>query len=329
MRGTPRLLLLVLALVASMAGSSFAETWRMATKMPPDGPEGQAFQLFADKVAEYSNGEMEVQVFPSEQLGDTEATLEQLQAGLVHVYPEGSAYLQKWVPAIQYLSAPFLFDSREHWARFMESDLVGGWMAEVEDEAGITVIGDQTSFVRGPYRVLVTSKPVASLDDVQGLKLRLHPDELAAAAWAHLGAETRVLGWTEVYESIDRGIVDAVNSPVALVESMRFYEVAPHIVRHDEYPQSVAFMVNAAAYRGLSPELREAVDRAHADASAYSAEVMDAITAESIARMEEDEVTYDEIDIAPFVERMKTFYAELDKSGELPEGFLAAVEASR
>jgi len=297
--------------------------------MPPDNPEGQAFQLFADKVAEYSNGELEVRVYPSEQLGDTEATLEQLQAGTVHVYPEGSSYLQKWVPAVKFLSAPFLFDSREHWARFMQSDLVEGWMAEVEDQGGITVIGDQAAFLRGPYRVLVTSKPVASLEDVQGLKLRLHPDELATDAWRHLGAETRVLGWTEVYESIDRGIVEAVNSPVALVESMRFYEVAPHIVRHDEYPQSVAFMVNAAAYRGLSPELREAVDRAHADASAYSAEVMDAITAESIARMEEDEVTYDEIDIAPFVERMKTFYAELDKSGELPEGFLDAVDASR
>jgi tripartite ATP-independent transporter DctP family solute receptor len=329
MRGTPRLLVLVLALVMSMAGSSFAETWRMATKQPPDSPEGQAFQLFADKVAEYSNGELEVRVYPSEQLGDTEASLEQLQAGTIHIYPEGSAYLSKWVPAIKYMSAPFLFDSREHWARFMQADLLKDWMAEVEEQAGITVIGDQTAFMRGPYRVLVTSKPVASLEDVQGLKLRLHPDELAADAWQHLGTETRVLGWTEVYESIDRGIVEAVNSPIALVESMRFYEVAPHIVRHDEYPQSVAFMANAAAYNGLSPELREAVDKAYAEAAAFSVQVMDDITSESIERMKAEEVTYDEIDTGPFVERMKTFYAELDKQGELPEGFLDAVNATR
>jgi TRAP-type transport system periplasmic protein len=328
MRGTPRLLLLVLALV-SMAGSCFADTWRMATKQPPDSPEGQAFQLFADKVAEYSNGELEVQVFPSEQLGDTEASLEQLQAGTIHIYAEGSSYLQKWVPAIKYLSAPFLFDSREHWARFMQSDLVKDWMAQVEEQAGITVIGDQTAFVRGPYRVLVTSRPVATLEDAQGLKLRLHPDELAADAWQHLGAETRVLGWTEVYESIDRGIVEAVNSPVTLVESMRFYEVAPHIVRHNEYPQSVAFMANAAAYNGLSPELREAVDTAYAEAAAFSVEAMDEITSESIERMKAEEVTYDEIDTGPFVERMRSFYAELDKSGELPEGFLDAVNATR
>jgi len=62
----PRLMLLALALLMSMAGSSVAETWRMATKMPPDNPEGQGFQLFADKVAEYTNGELEVKVYPSE-----------------------------------------------------------------------------------------------------------------------------------------------------------------------------------------------------------------------------------------------------------------------
>jgi TRAP-type C4-dicarboxylate transport system substrate-binding protein len=317
MRGTPRLLLAALALVMSFAATSYAETWRMATKQPPD------------KVGEYSNGELEVTVYPSEQLGKTEAILEQLQAGTVHVYPEGSTYLSKWVPDVKFMSAPFLFDSREHWARFMQSDLVKAWMADVEGQAGITLIGDPAAFVRGPYRVMVTAKPVDSLDDVQGIKLRLHPDELAAAAWGHLGAETRVLGWTEVYESIDRGIVEAVNSPIALVESMRFYEVAPNIVRHNEYPQGVGFMVNAEAYRNLSPELREAVDKAHADASALSAQIMGDITSESIARMGEKGVTYQEIDTGPFVERMKVFYEDLDAKGELPEGFLDAVDATR
>jgi tripartite ATP-independent transporter DctP family solute receptor len=329
MRGTPRLLLAALALTVSFAATSYAETWRMATKMPPDSPEGQGFQLFADKVKEYSNGELEVTVYPSEQLGKTEAILEQMQAGTVQVYPEGSSYLSKWVPDLKFMSAPFLFDSRDHWSRFMESELVQGWMDQVEEQAGITVIGDQTAFVRGPYRVMVSAKPIHSLDDIQGLKLRLHPDELAAAAWSHLGAETRVLGWTEVYESIDRGIVEAVNSPIALVESMRFYEVAPHIIRHDEYPQSVGFMVNADAYNNLSPELREAVDKAYADAAVFSAKAMNDIADESIERMKAQGVTYDEIDTQPFVDSMKGFYQDLDAKGELPAGFLDAVNATR
>lgn len=306
-----------------------AETWRMAHKMPPDSVEGKLFQRFADLVEEYTNGELTVNVFPNEQLGKDDTVLEQLQIGTIHVYPEGGSYLQKWVPEVKWTSAPFLFDDREHWARFMQSELAQEWLQRIEDEAGVTVIGDQSAFVRGPYRVLVSKPEVDGLDDIEGLKLRMHPDELAAAAWRHLGAEVRTLPWTEVYESIDRGIVDAVNSPIALVEPMTFYEVAPNIARHNEYPQGIAFMTNARAFRALEDEVREAVLRAYDDAAAESRQVMEAEAREAIERMQAKGVTYEEIDTQPFVERMRSFYEEAERSGEMPAGFLEAVEATR
>jgi TRAP-type C4-dicarboxylate transport system substrate-binding protein len=164
---------------------------------------------------------------------------------------------------------------------------------------------------------------------MRGLKLRLHPDKLAADVWGYLGAETRVLAWTEVYQSINSGIVQAVNSPIALVESMRFYEVAPNIVRHNEYFQEIAFMTNAKAYDALAADLKQALLRAHADAGKYSHELMGKEANESIARMKAKGVTYNEIDIRPFVARMKEFYDQQEKAGTLPKGFMAAVEASR
>lgn len=317
------------ALVFALVSTAQAETWRMATKMPPDSPEGKAFQLFADKVKEFSDGKMTVTVYPSEQLGKTEAALEQLQAGTIHVYPEGTSYLKKWVPDIAFMSAPFVFKDREHWARFMKTDLMMGWLGEVEEKSGITVIGSPAAFVRGPYRVNVTKRPWKTLAEMKGLKLRMHPDNLAAAAWTHLGAEVRVLGWTEVYQSIQRGVVQAVNSPIALVESMKFFEVAPNIIRHNEYPQGIGFMTNAKAYRRLPPDLRSAVDRAHAAAGDYSAEIMAKIAKESIERMKAKGVTYSEPDTSDFIASMKGFYEELEKKGELPKGFMDAVNSSR
>ena len=235
----------VIGLVFTMSAANADVTWRMATKQPSDSVEGKAFQYFADKVKEYSDGKMTIKIYPSEQLGKTEAALEQVKAGTVHIYPEGSAYLKKWVPDMSYMSAPFLFDNREHWARFMESDLLKGWLKQVEDKAGITLIGNPAAFMRGPYRVMVTKKPWKNMAELKGIKLRHHPDQLGVDVWTSLGLEVRVLGWTEVYESIQRGIVEAVNSPIALVEAMKFYEVAPNIVRHNEYPQGVGFMTNA------------------------------------------------------------------------------------
>ncbi len=322
-------LALAVALGAAPLAAAQAETWRMAHKMPPDSIEGELFQLFADKIEEKTQGEITVQVFPNEQLGKDDVILEQLQIGMVHIYPEGTSYLQKWVPDFKLTGAPFLFDDRAHWRRFMASDLAQGWFERIEQDAGVAVIGDPTAFLRGPYRVMVSSKPWSNLEEMQGVKLRIHPDELAARAWRHLGAEVRTLGWTEVYEAIGRGIVEAVNSPVALVEPMRFYEVAPHVIRHDEYPQGMAFMTNAEAWNGLDETLRRQVLEAYDAVTEASHTRTMEVAAESIARMKQEGVNFIEADTADFVTRMRSLYEEMAAAGELPEGFLQAVEATR
>ena len=321
---------LVLSAPSNKALAAPEVVWRQSTEQPAESLEGRGHQKFADLVKKYSNGWMEVKVFPSEQLGKKAAVIDQLQAGTIHIYNSTAAYLSKWEPAMKYISAPFLFDDREHWLRFMDTDLVKGWLKTVEEKGGITLIGNYMDFPRGSWRVIVAKKEVKSLDDIKGLKLRMHPDKLAGAAWTHLGAEIRVLGWTSVYEALGKGIVESVNSPAALVEPMRFYEKAPHITAHREYEQSVGYMVNAKAYNSLPADLRDAVDRAHAGASLYEQGLLDADTMASINRLKAKGVTYyDGMDTGPFRERMKAFYAQQDKEGVLPKGFLAAVEATR
>lgn len=321
-----RLLALLAVSAALLSAPVVAQTtWRLATKMPPDGPEGKVFQYFADQVDKYSGGKLKVQVYPNEQLGKEAAVLEQLKLGTVHLYAEGSTFMEKWVPEIRWTSAAFKFQDRDHWIRFVKSPLVQGWFNEAKVKAGIGILGDQTSVLRGPYRVLLTKEPVKSLDDIKQVKLRMPNSKISVAQWKHLGAEVRVLGWAETYESIDRGIVSGVTSPIALVESMKFYEVAPHITRTDEYWQSIAFMMNQKAFDGLDKPLQEALLAAHKDASDYSVKVMNSVVDESIDRMKKSGAAYAEIPLAPFVEAMQTYYDELEKAGELPKGFLKAV----
>ena len=324
-----RLAALVAFCLFAFTPAAQAETWKMATKMPPDSPEGIIFQKFADLVGEYTDGELTVKVFPSEQLGGAEAVLEQVSAGTVHIYAEDADYLAKWEPDMSWGSASFMFDDRDHWLRFQKSDLAKGWRDKARVESGITTIGDIGPILRGPYRVLAVKNPVESFEDFQGTKLRMYDDDLAVKIWNWLGADVRVLDWTDVYQSIKTGIVEGVTTPVSLVESMKFHEVAPHIVRIDEYPQANGFLVNEAAYDALSPEVREGVLRAYEETGKYSFEVLIGVTDESLERMQAGGATYAEIDTSGFVERMKEFYQMMDAEGALPEGFLATVEATR
>lgn len=330
LRSTLAILVLVAATALVAAGPALAaEAWRMATKMPPDGPEGRVFQRFADLVEQKSGGQLRVQVYPNEQLGKEAAVLEQLKLGTIHLYAEGSVFLQKWVPELRWVSGPFLFEDRDHWVRFIHHPMVQGWYQKAREQAGIGILGEETAVLRGPYRVLLTKRPIRSVEDVRGLKLRMASDKTGVEVWTHLGAEVRVLGWAETYESIQRGIVDSVTSPIALVESMKFYEVAPHVTTTHEYWQSVAFMMNQKAFDRQPAEVKRALLEAHRDAAAFSLEVMGRATEESMARMKGRGVTFARPDLGPFVQKMTAYYSAKEASGELPRGFLAAVEETR
>lgn len=323
-------LTLATAMTLALGSAAQAETtWRMATKMPVDSPEGQVFEKFAELTEEYTNGELKIDVYPNEQLGKEDAVLEQLQANIVQVYAEGFGYLKKWEPALAWVAAAFAFDDFDHWQRFMTSDTVSGWFDTAAEQSGVRPLGDPTQVLRGPFRVMVSNVPVETAADIEGIKIRMHENKVAIETWDHLGAEVITLPWTEVYQGISKGIVEAVNSPVALVESMRFNEVAPYITRHDEYWQSIGFMVNEEALAALDEDTRAGLLRAYEETGAYSQEVMFGVAEESIARMEEAGATYTVLDTAPLVEKMQGFYEAMAASGELPEGFIDAIEASR
>jgi TRAP-type C4-dicarboxylate transport system substrate-binding protein len=320
--------------VASIAFAApapvFAETvWKLAFKDNLDGAEGTALTKFAELVDEYSGGELKLQLFPSEQLGKAQASLELLSAGAVDIYAEGMGYLEKWSPELTWLSSSFLFEDREHYMRFLNSDYVSGLVDVATSEANITVLEPRGAMLRGPYRVLVTTEKVEGLDDLSDLRLRMWDQQLIVDIWSHLGAEIRVLGWTDVYPSIQTGIVDGVTSPVAAVETFKFTEVAPHIARTDEFPQSLDIMVNSNSLAALDEDTRAALLRAYKEASEFSHTYTNGLVDDSLGRLTSAGATYTELDIAPWVERMSTFYSEKAASGEMPQAFLDAIQSAR
>lgn len=319
------------AVLATAALPLHAETWRLSSMMTPDSFEGQAYQKFADLVSEYTDGEIEVRIYPNEQIGSMDSVVEQLSQGVIQLAPSGISFMSRWEEGITYAAAPFLFDDYQHWSNFVNGELFQSWLDGVADKANITILGNIPDMPRGSFRTLLSRTPVETADDIAGLKLRQYQNDLIIDAWTYLGAEVRVLPWGEVYDGVNRGIVDAVTSPAESIESMRFYEVAPYIIRTDEYPQAVSWMMNQDAWEKLTPEQQDAMTRAHAEASAYGRELLAEQSASLQADLEaQDGVTLNlDFDNAPLVAKMHEFYAEQDAEGKLPEGLLDAVEAAR
>lgn len=323
-----RTLLAATAALSLSTGFASAETWRFATKMPADSPEGLVFQHFADLVGEYSEGDLTVQVFPSEQLGKEDAILEQLELGTVNLYAEDAFFLQKWVPDIKWVAPHFLFQTREEWVEFTKSDLVQGWFAQAEEAAGVRALGEPMAVVRGPYRVLISETPIESYQDIADVKLRMYPDDLAISVWKHLGADLQMLAWTETYQALQTGVAEAVTSPAALVQSMKFYEQAPYITQTNEYWQGLPFMMNAAAFDDLPEKDQAALLKAHEEAGAYSQELMAENADAMRSTLEEQGVTFTDMPLEPVFEHMADWYKALDAEGALPEGLIDAALAN-
>ncbi len=303
--------------------------WKLASKMAPTSIEGQGFQVFVDKVSEYSNGRMRIDIYPSEQLGGTDSIMEMLKEGTVEVYVEAPTYLDRYVPEFAYLTLPFMFNGRDHWNRFVESSTFKEWEDRVAEEQGIVLIGSPADFPRGPYNVLCSTKPILSLEDVQGLKLRMPPVDKMIAVWDQLGADPMVLDWTEVYGSLQTGLIEAAGSPIGLVEQMGFHEVAKYILVTDELPQGISFMGNKAAYDSLPEDLKEVVQKAAKDAGDFSSSILYDQAEKSVESMKESGVTFNKIDMTPFVNRVKELYNQWVEDGELSAEVLQAIDEYR
>lgn len=318
------------ALLATTALPVAAETWRLSSMVSPDSIEGQAYEILAEKAAEYSNGDLTIRIFPNSQIGEMDAVVEQLSAGVIQLAPSAMTFLARWEENIRFVSAPFLFEDYDHWAEFIRGEMVQGWLGNVTEASGISVLGDAPAFPRGSFRTLLSVDPVTSAEDIAELRIRQFNSQLVIDVWENQGAEVVVLSWGEVYDSINRNIVNAVTSPLELIESTRFYEVAPNIVRTDEYPQAIAFMMNNEAFENLSSENQDALLRAHADASAFAWESIFSGADETVERIKALEgVTYsDSFDLSAVLATTSEFYAALEAAGELPEGLMGAVEAA-
>ncbi|MCB9993523.1 MAG: TRAP transporter substrate-binding protein [Hyphomicrobiaceae bacterium] len=318
-----------IAMTALASTAAMAETWTFAHQQPADSIEGKVHQHFADLVKEYTNGEIEINVFPAAQLGQDAELLQQLQGGIIQLYAEGTGNGQAYVKEFNWVSAPFLFDSPEHWQRFMRSGAMKPYYDQFANEDNITVIGDPTVMIRGPFRVLVTKEPVANLADIQGLKLRMFNSKFHIDVWNYLGTSPIVLGWADVYEGLRNGVVSGVTAPISLVESTRFYEQAPNVARTDEFPAAISYHVNTQAWNNLSDSNREAVLKAYDEAAAMDRELVTEGLEDTLAFLKEQGVNFVELDATEFTEKLKPFYQKMVDDGELPADIWEAVQATR
>ncbi len=184
-----------------------------------------------------SGGRIKVDVYHNNQLGDTNGQIENVIMGTQDIFPHRIDPLMQWAPAVKYCSVYFLFESDQHLLNFLNSDIMqAGYNTLLENN--IMILDDKWSFKQAPYRVMCSTVPFNSFDDIKGhegaLPLKWRPSRRPG----RLGAATVTVSMSELYMAVQQGMVQGFEMPASTIKANAYYEVAKYLTKTDSSPSA-------------------------------------------------------------------------------------------
>ena len=234
----------------------------------------------------------------------------------------------QWAPAVKYCSVYFLFESDQHLLNFLNSDIMqAGYNTLLENN--IMILDDKWSFKQGPYRVMCSTVPFNSFDDIKGMKVRCPEVETFQKTWQAFGAATVTVSMSELYMAVQQGMVQGFEMPASTIKANAYYEVAKYLTKTDSFPQRYALIMNSDKFNSLSEDLQQILrDGAYAAGALYSETVENDWQSDLDYMIKEGGVTWvDDMDLTPFREAMTKIYAEWEDSGYFEKGIVEKIKA--
>ncbi len=247
--------------VFAATGAFAVTSFRLSNQLPPKHYISKAAEVFADKVAEYSDGEMEVKVFHSAQLFKDTEIVEALQEGIVEM---GLVPINKWsgmIPAASVFSMPFVFQDHAALVDFINGGADELFDAEFRKYDTKIVFWVDYGFVQFFNSKRSLKKPA----DFDGLKIRTFSTATADTVKA-LGGTPAVMSSSEMYMALQRGTVDGATTGSGAAVSRKLYEVQKYMTACNYSAAQFFVQANLQWWDGLSDEQKDILIRAGVDA---------------------------------------------------------------
>jgi TRAP-type transport system periplasmic protein len=325
-------LALSLVLVASLAfGQAHAAevTLRLGHQAPTSHPINLAAERFAELVAEKTNGEVKIDVFPGGQLGGMQALWTAVNTGTLDIAASISpSLIMDYVPEVSVFDAPYVFEDAEHFRNVWMGPIGRGLAEEILEVGSLRLLYMQ-AFGK---RHLTANQPIHEPEDLAGIKLRAVTAPMFMDTIESMGATPTPVDFNETYQALQSGIIDGQENPVGIIDAMRFHEVQSHLMLTGHMLSVVTTLINEDVYRTLSPEHQQALIEAGWEAGPYGDEQAELLEIEASQRLMDAGMTFigseDGLDAEAFRSRVRE--AMVPKlNAQWRDGFLAEVEAAR
>ncbi|MDA3949374.1 MAG: TRAP transporter substrate-binding protein [Spirochaeta sp.] len=280
---------------------------RLGETHSQDYPTTQGDQYFADLVEERTDGRIRIEVYHSSQLGEERAVIEQVQFGAIDFTRVSISPLAAFSPGLDALQMPYLYNSTDHMWRVLKGEIGDEMLASVED-AGFVGLAWYASGARSFYNSV---RPVESVADLEGLKIRVQESQLMVGLVEALGAVATPMPFGEVYSALQTGVIDGAENNWPSYYSTSHYEVAEYYTldKHTQVPEIL--VASKIVMDRLSAEDQEIIRQAAKDSIDYQREKWDDFVAESeeVVRAAGNQITELSPEaVAEFQEAMQPLY---------------------
>ena len=271
-------------------------------------------EFLAERIREETD-DLEITVYPAEQLGSESELLEQLVAGELDLAITGPSFLAMWHPPIGVFDAAYSSRDLDHMLELAKSDEIKPEWETIREKYGVRVLD---TWAYGS-RHITSNKPIRHPEDLKGFRLRMPNARIWQASGEALGGSPMPVSFSEVYIALQQGIADGQENPVPVIQSMGFHEVQKYLNLTGHIQSSVQIVVNEKTWQSLSKKQQDALLKT---LNKLGGEVYRGLVEKEKKLIEEwrksgEMEIVEGVDVDAFRERCKEYFAEGFKFSEL------------
>lgn len=243
--------------VPGLVRAQDTKVFRLGIATPPGHPWNNAAEAMGKRLSEETQGRLSVQVFPSNQLGNEAAMLQQMQSGALDMGWIMTAELGSRIPQVAAINAPWLVPSTEKVAALVRDPVALKLLDVLPAETGTIGLGYGITTLR----VVFTGKETSSIADINGMKLRINTTPAYRDFYQLLGAAPTPIPTPQVFDAMSNGQVDGLEADLDLSWNQRYDKVSKTMLRLNALFMPCVALVSARGWKNVAEADRELITR--------------------------------------------------------------------
>ena len=284
-------------------------TLRMAQTSSETGAIGQSMEVFADRIYEETNGRYKIETYHNGQLGAEIDTIEGCQMGTIDIAVVNQSTLGNFISEFQALDIPYLITSTEQ----ADAVFLGSIGQQFLDKlSGVQLYG--YGIWESGFRNLSNSvKPVNSVADVQGMRIRTMENQIHIAFWKEMGADATPMSWSDTYPALQQGALDGQENPSTVILTNNVAQVNNQLAVTEHAYSTVFLVMSPTTWANLGEEYQAIFMKVMEECSISERELSREMDAEAIGKLEEQGMTATYPDKQEFVDKAENLYAQWEE----------------